>query len=562
MGLIRTAARFVARLAGEPWYEESVYDADSVGLGKAFTKSEINAMILEAASGDTRRFSAFKREMVASDGHLSGEVEKAKGMLTAAPLELMPWPPSAGRFSGRKTAEGQRAAEVASYVRDQLFDPDVKIQAFIEHAFWGLLDVVSGFQTIVRPGLRGRWKLVSLDPVRDGRFRWHPVTGALGVQPGADTSEFVPVADLGSRVVTVVAEPEQARRDRAGVLRRCVAPWFTARNGREWWARDIEIFASPFRWAKYKRGDKEAAEKLNSHMRAMGNLGYAAFPDDVDIQFLKGFDQAGKGQGELVGYNERTMSKAVLGSTQTADIQVGAGSKASASVHLEIVESFVDAYGRRICAVLREQVVKPLVAISFGSDVAEQFTPVPILRVRRYEDLKTFWEAMETAGKAGMKGIPVSYVRSRTGMPEAEEGEPVLEPAAAPSPVPNPGQAGPNPGPAGPDDDEEDPEDPEDPAGEGQQAHAAGRQTTAAAAPVAELARLEAWAAQGAQGAGDALLEPFVRLIEEVRRDGGDLGHLAARVRLQAQMAGEPPEATQDLIARVVAHALLTGWAS
>lgn len=555
MGLIRTAAaRFLARLAGEPWYEESVYDVDSVGLGRPFTKAEIGSMILEASTGDTRRLSVFKREMVASDGHLSGEIEKAKGMLTAAPLELMPWPPSAGRFSGRKTAEGQRAAEVASYVRDQLLDPDVRIQRFVEHAFWGLLDVVSGFQQIVKPGPNGRWKLVQLDPVPSERFRWHPTTGVLGVQPAGDASELVPVEDFGSRIAVVVAEPEVRRRDRAGVLRRCVAPWFTARAGREWWARDVEIFASPFRFAKYKRGDKDAARELNERLRAMGNLGYAAFPDDVDLQFLKGFDVAGKGQGELVGYNERTMSKAILGSTQTADIQVGAGSKGSASVHLEIVETFVDAYGRRICEVLREQVVKPLVAISFGSDVAEQFTPVPILRVRRYDDLLTFWQAMETAGKAGMEGIPVSYVRSRTGMPEAEEGEPVLRPAAAPAATPVPGPGGPNPGPAEPDDDEA-PEDPPDP-----ERQAAKK--PAAAAPVAELARLEAWAAQGAAGSADALLEPFVHLIEDVRRDGGDLGHLAARVRLQAQMAGEPPEATQDLIARVVAHALLTGWTS
>ncbi|HQN10415.1 MAG TPA: hypothetical protein PK569_22855, partial [Thermoanaerobaculia bacterium] len=255
MGLIqRTASRFLARLAGEPWYEKSVHDADSVGLGRAFTKAEINAMILEAASGDTRRLSVFKREMVASDGHLSGEIEKAKGLLTAAPLELMPWPPSVNRWNARGTAEGRRAMDVASYARDQLLDPDVRIQRAIEHAFWGLLDGVSGFQQIVKPGPHGRWKLVQIEPVPSERFRWHMTTGALGVQPAGDTSKFVPVADLGARVAVVVAEPEVRRRDRAGVLRRCVAPWFTARNGREWWARDVETFASPFRYAKYKRG--------------------------------------------------------------------------------------------------------------------------------------------------------------------------------------------------------------------------------------------------------------------------------------------------------------------
>jgi phage gp29-like protein len=552
MGLIqRTAGRLLAKLAGEEWYEPSTYNVDSVGLGRVITKADINTMIVDAAGGDVRPFSAFKREMVAADAHLSGEVDKAKAFLTQAPLEIMAWPPSVNRWGARETAESRRARDVASYAHDQLLDPDVSIQRAIEHAFWGLLDGVAGFQQIVKPGPSGRWKLVRLDAIEDGRFRWHPTTGVLGVQPGEDSSELVPVADLGMRLVTVVADPQVRRRDRAGILRRCVAPWFTARNGREWWARDVETFASPFRYAKYKRGDKEAPAKLNEAMRAMGNLGFAAFPDDVDLQFLKGFDVAGKGQGELVGYNERSMSKAVLGSTQTADVQVGAGSKASAGVHFDIVETFVDAYGRRICEVLREQVIKPLVAISFGSDIAEQFTPVPILRVRRYDDLKTFWEAMETAGKAGAKGIPLSYVRSRTGMPEAEEGEPTLQPpSASPAPTPDPGTDRTNPGPSG--DGEDEPREPE--------GHAA-RRPAGPPLEAAQLAQLEAWAVEGVESAGKALLAPYAALIAEVKRDGGDLGHLAARVRLQAQMAGEGKAKTADLVARVIAHALLTGWA-
>ena len=416
---------------------------------------------------------------------------------------------------------------------------------------------MSGFQTIVKPGMHGRWRLARLDPVESERYRWHPTTKQLCVQPGDDTSELVPVADLGSRAVTIVAEPTVRRRDRAGVLRRCVSPWLTARNGREWWARDIEIFASPFRWAKYKRGDKDAPAKLREALRTMGNLGYAAFPDDVDLQFVKGFDTAGKGQGELVGYCERAMSKAVLGSTQTADVQVGAGSKASAGVHFDVVETVVDSYGRRICEVFREQLLKPLVAISFGSEIAEQFTPVPILRVRRYDDLLTFWQAMETAGKAGAKGIPLSYVRSRTGMPEAEEGEPVLEPPSpAPAPAPGPGPKGPE-----PEDDEPEPDETDDPAEPDKQA--VGRQTHAARrqAPASELSRLEAWAVEDVESAGKALLAPYVALIAEVKRDGGDLGHLAARVRLQAQMENEGKAKTADLVSRVIAHALLTGWA-
>ena len=358
-----------------------------------------------------------------------------------------------------------------------------------------------------------------------------------------------------------MAEPEQVRRDRAGILRRCVSPWLTARNGREWWARDIEIFASPFRWAKYKRGDKNAPAQLREALRTMGNLGYAAFPDDVDLEFVKGFDTAGKGQGDLVGYCERSMSKAVLGATQTADIQIGAGSKASAGVHLEVVETRVDSYGRVICEdVLRRQILKPLVAASFGQEAAELYTPVPQIRIRKNDDLLEFMQALKTAREAGVTTIPVAYVHARTGIPQPEEGEPVLEPP--PAPVVAPGGAGRESGPV----DEEEQDDLEDPEGESEdgqdqpEAHAPRRPASEPLA-AAELAQLEAWAVEGVDDAGKALLAPYVALIREVKRDGGDLGHLAARVRLQAQMAGEGKAKTADVVARVVAHALLTGWA-
>lgn len=529
----------------EGWLTLGVSDRDSTGLGQQFTKAHVNGYITAASNGDTRSFSQFKREMVASDAHLSAEIEKAKAMLVQAPLEVTPWPPSVATYSKRETPEAKRALEITAYCREQLLDPDVRIARAIEHALWGLLDGVAGFEVVWSRLPRGRFGLASVEPVPSDRFRWLYDRHVLGVQPGTDSMQLVPVEDFGPGLAVVVAEPEQIRRDRAGLLRRCVSPWLTARNGREWWARDIEVFASPFRWAKYKRGDKDAPAKLREALRSMGNLGYAAFPDDVDLEFVKGFDTAGKGQGDLVGYCERSMSKAILGATQTADIQVGAGSKASAGVHLDVIETRVDGFGKVICEdVLRRQILKPLVAASFGAEAAELYTPVPQLRIRKNDDLLEFMQAMKTAREAGVTTIPVAFVHARTGIPQPEEGEPVLEPPPAP--------VGP---PAAPGREIRPVEDGDDP-----EAHAARRPVTETPA-AAQLAQLEAWAVEGAEDAGKALLAPYVALIAEVKRDGGDLGHLAARVRLQSQMAGEGREKTADVVARVIAHALLTGWA-
>lgn len=546
-----------ASYPSDGWLTLGTSDRDSTGLGQQFTKAHVNGYIAAASNGDTRSFSQFKREMVASDAHLSAEIEKAKAMLVQAPLEVTPWPPSVATYSKRETPEAKRALEITAFCREQLLDPDVRIGRAIEHALWGLFDGVAGFEVVWSRLPGGRYGFAAIDPVPSERFRWFFDRFALGVQPGDDSSQLVPVEDLGHSIAVVVAEPEQARRDRAGILRRCVAPWLTARNGREWWARDIEIFASPFRWAKYKRGDKDAPAKLRDALRTMGNLGYAAFPDDVDLEFVKGFDTAGKGQGDLVGYCERAMSKAVLGSTQTADIQVGAGSKASAGVHLAVIETRVDAIGRLICEdFLRRQLLKPLVAASFGAEAAERYTPVPQIRVRKNDDLLAFMTAMKTALEAGVTTIPVAFVHARAGIPQPEEGEPTLQPPPVSAGLP--GGAGRNGG--APEEEPEDEKDGQDEFVGDPEAHAA-RRPAEAPLEAAQLAQLEAWAVEGADSAGKALLAPYVALIAEVKRDGGDLGHLAARVRLQAQMAGEGKAKTADVVARVIAHALLTGWA-
>lgn len=628
------APKRAASYPSDGWLTLGTSDRDSTGLGQQFTKAHVNGYIAAASSGDTRSFSQFKREMVASDAHLSAEIEKAKAMLVQSPLELIPWPPTVSTYSGRQTPEAKKALEITTFCREQLLDPDVRIGRAIEYAFWGILDGVSGLQVVWSRLPGGRYGLASIEPVPSDRFRWFYDRHALGVQPGTDSTQLVPVEDFGPGLAVVVAEPEQVRRDRAGLLRRCVSPWLTARNGREWWARDIEIFASPFRWAKYKRGDKDAPAKLREALRTMGNLGYAAFPDDVDLEFVKGFDTAGKGQGDLVGYCERSMSKAILGATQTADIQVGAGSKASAGVHLEVIETRVDSFGKLICEdVLRRQILKPLVAASFGAEAAELYTPVPQLRVRKDDDLVEFMTAMKTAREAGVTTIPVAFVHARTGIPQPEEGEPVLGLAAAQAPAEQPEgeapalggtvpttdvqaqvlngaqmtglqsivqavadgllplesaivlvqlslptitedmaralllpadgfeQRKPDPvAPVPPPPTGNEPEEEEDDGAAELEAHAA-RRPRVTPLPAEQLAQLEAWAVEGVESAGKALLAPYVALIREVQRDGGDLGHLAARVRLQAQMAGEGKAKTADVVSRVIAHALLTGWA-
>lgn len=538
--------RFAARLAGmKEWFYPSIRDRESLLPGTVYEKADITSWLLQARMGETRYLSAFKAEMRALDPDLDSHIRKLEAHLAQAPFEIQRWPPEKASKSG--AADGRRADEIAMYCRDQIMDPDISRASVVTHALWGLLEGVAGFQVLVKPGIKE--KLWRIDLIPSERFRWAQDSTKLLVQPGDNYFETIPVEDLGDSIAVCVADPHIVSRDRVGVLRRCVAPWLVRRNGLEWWASAVERFGQPWVKAKYKDGLKEdTLNKLEKMTRAVGPAGYGLFPASMDVEFVEGL-KATTGTSphlSMIEYCERAMAKAILGSTQTADIQRGAGSLASASVHADVVEMFAEAYARQVCEFIRQGILKPLVRRNFGPDAAEQFTPMPVIRAKKNDDLLTFFQAMETAKKAGFTDVPAAWIHERTGIPVPEDDEETLE-GEEPETLPSSGPDTPDP---------EEPED--DPAPEPAEEPMSARRVQHKEL----LSGLEDWATQFSRGAGDPIVEPYAALIKEVKRDGGDLGHLAARVRLEAQMAGEPKEKIVNLIAAVLAQALLAGYES
>lgn len=601
------------------WFFPSIRDRELLLPGRAYTKDDINLWLMMARQGDTRYLSSFKAEMRASDPDLDSHILKLEAMLSQAPFDVQPWPMPPG-WKKTKTPEEQLALDVATYCREQIMDPDIDRMEVVSHALWGILEGVTGFQVMVKPGVKE--KLVSLDPIPSERFWWAPNSPTLQVFPTENPFNPVNVADLGDSIAVSVKDPHLITRERVGVLRRCFAAWLTRRNGLEWWGTTLQRHGQPWPKAKYKGSlTEKQLEKIEKLIQNVGPNGYGLFPDAIDVEFVQALVSSGLGSvhREAIEYCERAYAKALLGGTQTADIQKGAGSIASAKIHSDMLDAMVAYYAALIAAFIRQQILKPLVRRNFGPEVAERNTPLATLQAGKRAELLTFFQAMNQAKTLGFgPSIPRAWVHMQTSIPVPEEGEPVLDaPALPPGPDANAlppvtdtaeservisGQevkvseaavlngaqiqaafdivsavAG-----------KQIPRD----SGIGQlmimfnltsdQANqvmgSAGAGFDGAPVPpqavpadIAASARLavdpkvldnlEEWATGFSSGAGDEILAPYEALIREVKRDGGDLGHLAARVRLQAQMAGEPPAKTADLIGAVMAQAILTGFA-
>lgn len=425
----------------------STTDRHLLPSGMVYTKLNVGGYLAEAMTGDTRKLSALKTEMRASDGHLDGEIQKIEAWIREAPIDILPVPEKYNKFSLKGTREAALATEIADYLRDQILDPDLDIRGALNHMLWGAFDGIGPIQVVTRPdslGLDGAGhrrfeKILELEPVPPERFRYGTNSTELFVQPGADPGELIPVEELGSALAYYAADEWIPSPHRRGILRRCLLPWLVKRYSVEWWSRYVELFGVPYRKGTYPSGSDEMRQKLEAALRLAGSAPYGAFPEGSDIEFINGAT-GGAIHPDLIQYCDETQSKAIMGSTQTSDIATNAGSAASAGVHLDVAQSRAHSLGILVTDRFRRKVLRPLVDRIWGPDIGAVYTSKLHLRVKGFDELSMFSAAIETLDRVGYSSkIPTAWIAERTGIPTPEEGEetladikPKIEPVDAP----------------------------------------------------------------------------------------------------------------------------------
>jgi phage gp29-like protein len=281
---------------------------------------------------------------------------------------------------------------------------------------------------------------------------------------------------------------------------------------------------------KYPAGASDAEK--SALLRAVVNLGHNAagiMPQGMAIDFQKAADGTEGPFLAMISWAERSISKAVLGSTLTT--QEGAtGTQALGIVHNEV----------------RRDILRSDAALNLGATDPRR-VPKFVFDVAEPEDLQALAAHLPKLASAGV-AIPVSYVRKKLRIPEPDDGEEVLRGQPSPASAGEGGAAPAAPGegngrrtPAPTADPEDDPkaEDPTD--------------TTEARARVRTegdaLDALVADALSQWQPQMTALLAP----IERELAASVEAGETPAQFR--DRLAGVLPKADATRLARVLAHA-------
>ncbi|EKN5996293.1 DUF935 domain-containing protein [Yersinia enterocolitica] len=202
-------------------------------------------------------------------------------------------------------------------------------------------------------------------------------------------------------------------------------------------AEFLEIYGLPARIAYCAQGiSDEDRDKILDALVNLGHEAVAAIPQGNEIKF----EEAASGGADtfmtMIDWAERTISKAILGSTLTSQADGKTSTNALGNVHNEVRHDILAADARQLTGMF-SSLIHMLAALNGYQDIRPRRLPRVVFDVQEETDLKGMAEAIGILLNAvGMEDIPVSWMRKKTGIPTPKDGEPVLKPLARPNITP------------------------------------------------------------------------------------------------------------------------------
>lgn len=385
----------------------------------SLTPTAVADILRRAAMGDAHDFLLAADDIREKDLHYHAVLQTRTLSAAGLPVDIQPWDDS---------APAKRAAEL---VQDALRESD------LYHLITHLMDAVAkGYAVaeIVWETSGSTWYPRAILPREAHWFTWDRDTGRLLrlVDGSAEGAEIPPYRMIVHAPPVAAGIPLLG-----GVARSALWAWVFKSYAMRDWARFCELFGQPIRVGKYHQGaSPEDVAVLKQAAFSLGSDAAAVIPEEMKLELVESGSKSASADlyHRLIDYLDRQVSKAVLGQTMTTD---DGSSLAQAKVHAEVRADILRADARALAATLTRDLIAPVVRLNLGEDA-----PLPrlTLRVDEPEDTAALADQVVKLSQAGMP-IPQAWVRERFGIPEAQPGEAVLDPARSghisPDPAPS-----------------------------------------------------------------------------------------------------------------------------
>lgn len=327
----------------------------------------------------------------------------------------------------RQVAQIGVRIEPASDAADDVRDADLAREFFareaIERELTDLLDAVGkGFSVseIDWETSERQWMPRRLVHRLPQWFDWDADTGSdlqLRVESG-----WEPVAPY--RFVHLVLSAKSGIPIRGGLARAAAWSWVLRAYTLRDWVRFVEAYGHPIRLGRFPAGaDPDDKAVLYKAVRNVAADAAAIIPEGMNIEFVDDTTVRGRAEifRELVAYLDSRVSIAVLGQTLTTE-QGDRGSQALGNVHNEVRQDIERSDAGQLAAVLRRDVVIPIVSLNHGPRRA---WPRVIIEREPVADIEVLSRALERLVPLGLR-VREDEIRGRLRLSQPRDDDKVL----------------------------------------------------------------------------------------------------------------------------------------
>lgn len=324
----------------------------STAIAHTITVDKVHAILRSAENGNTDELFALYRDIILAHSHLQGQIATRKRAVLGDLLALHPFD---------KKAAADKAAVDLCWPLTRHLDWFDACNHLLDSCLWPVAVVEKVFRPGGAPGQA--YALARLIPVphelldfRDGRLRIKDVDSQgrpLSTCHDADPNRYI--IHRGHMLTT----PDHW----GGPMRSLIFWWLLGTMDREWWARFLDRYASPFTVAKVDQGDDESRSILERALALSTKLGGLVVSRETEVEIkAAAVSDSGQAYEKFHSICNEEISKLILGQTLSADAKAtGMGSgvaNAQESVRDDIRQFDAHRLGFTLTTQLAEQLLR------------------------------------------------------------------------------------------------------------------------------------------------------------------------------------------------------------
>jgi phage gp29-like protein len=322
----------------------------------SLSADKIASVLAGAENGDTRDLFNLYRDVLLADNHLQAEISKRLLAVLGSSWDIVP-----------EDAKSPEDAAVAKIVKDQLKGISGFLDVcghLLKASIWPVALVQKTYKISQKPGLQ--FDLATLRAVPDLLLDY--TTGKLRVEL-CDDSTGSPNGQF------VIPEPERyvvhrghllSTPDNWGGPMRSLLYWFfLGIMDREWWARFLDKFGSPFFLGKFTRDDNKSRAVLERAFKLSTKIGGLVVNRDTQVELIQAAaSQTGEAFERFHAVCNREKSKLILGQTLSAEPQATGLGSGTSDLQSEVRQDLRQWDELKLRETIQDQIIKPFQMIN------------------------------------------------------------------------------------------------------------------------------------------------------------------------------------------------------